>query len=116
MHDIIQALRGLVFGLRAHQTKQRVRAAFVAAALAFVLAQIFAAAHAVHLEDEPHDHLGGACVLCVSAGKTGEKAVLAAGFSFAAVFALWRFAPSAPSFRRVRVPVFAARPRSPPYR
>ena len=105
-----------MFGSRDQETKQRVRAAFVAAALAFVFAQILAAEHAVHHEDEPHDHVGGACVLCLSSGKAGEKAVAAAGFSFAVVFALWRFAPSAPSLQRVRTRVFAVRPRSPPYR
>ena len=105
-----------MFCFREQETKQRFRAAFVAAALAFVFAQILAAEHAVHHGDEPHDHVDGACVLCVSSGKAGEKAVAAAGFSFAVVFALWRFAPSAPPFLRARVPVFAARPRSPPYR
>ena len=105
-----------MFGLGKRATGQGVRAAFVAAALAFALAQFYAAAHAVHVGDEPHDHVGGDCVLCLSGGKNGEKAVLFAGFSFAAVCTLWSFAPFAPRFRCVRARVFAVRPRSPPRR
>jgi hypothetical protein len=95
---------------------QTLRAAFIIAVVAFVLAQVFASIHAVKYGDSPHEHFGQACVLSLGA-PGGDKFVASAEFVFAAaVLTLWRVCYATPRLAPVLVHNHFAHPRGPPSR
>jgi len=89
------------------------RAAFIAAALAFAFSQILIIGHAAKYGDGPHEHGGQVCVLSLAA-PAADKFVAAAAFVFVGVVAVWRVANLAAQTQLARVAVRAARPRGPP--
>lgn len=93
--------------------RSKTRAALIAAALAFALAQIMTVAHAVKYGDGPHDHNGQACVLSLAAGG-GDKTIATAVFIFFGIVAIWRAADQVAQTELARMAVRAARPRGPP--
>lgn len=99
--------------LRSILASSRTRAALIAAALAFALAQIVIVAHAAKYGDAPHDHDGQACVLSLAA-PGGDKTLATAAFIFIGVVAVWRAADQVAQTELARIAVRAARPRGPP--
>lgn len=104
--------------LRPRSTEWRtiLRAALIAAVVAFALTQILTSFHAAKYGDSTHEHFGQACVLSLAA-PGGEKLVATAGLVFAAaVLMLWRVcfvtARRAPALVRIH----STQPRAPPNR
>lgn len=93
--------------------KSRARAALIAAALAFALAQIMIVAHAAKYGDGPHEHNGQVCVLSLAA-PGGDKTIAAAVFVFVGIAAVWRVADQIAQSELARIAVRAAKPRGPP--
>ncbi len=92
------------------------RAAFIVAVAAFVLAQIFASYHSTKYGDSPHEHFGQACVLSLAASGS-DKLVASAGFVFvAAALTLWRVCFATPRRAPALVRIRSAHSRDPPNR
>lgn len=99
--------------LKSFLGRSRMRAALIAAALAFALSQIMIVAHAAKYGDGPHEHSGQACVLSLAA-PGGDKTIATAVFLFVGIVAVWRAADQVAQTELARMGVRAARPRGPP--